>query len=288
MTIDLGYVRDQFPALGGEWIFMDNAGGSQTLEPVIRRIQEYLRTSDVQLGASYDVSRIAGDRVAAAAAAMATYVNAADPSEVVMGPSTSMLIRNLSLCLNETFSPGDEVIVTNCDHEANIGAWVDLGKRGITVKTWPIDPDTWSLRLEDLEPQMTKRTRLVALTHASNILGGINPIKEITKFVHDRGAMVCVDGVAYAPHRPIDVVDLDVDFYAFSFYKLYGPHYALLYGKQEHLLRIPGINHFFIGQDDIPYKFQPGGVNYELCHGMMGLWDYLEGFARAHNRGDRS
>jgi cysteine desulfurase family protein (TIGR01976 family) len=286
MQIDLDYVRDQFPALAGDWTFMDNAGGSQTLEPVVRRIQEYLRTSDVQLGASYDVSRLAGERVAAATAAMADWVGAAESCEVVMGPSTSMLMRILSLCLAETFEPGDEVIVTNCDHEANIGAWVDLARRGFTVKTWKINENTWTLDLDDLGQLMTERTRLVALTHTSNILGGINPIREVARFVHDRGAMVCVDGVAYAPHRPIDVQALDVDFYAFSFYKVYGPHYALLYGRREHLLRMPGINHFFIGDDEVPYKFQPGSVNYELCYSTMGLWDYIEGFVRAHNGPD--
>jgi selenocysteine lyase/cysteine desulfurase len=133
---------------------------------------------------------------------------------------------------------------------------------------------------------MTDRTRLVAVTHVSNILGRINPIKEIARVVHDRGAMICVDGVAYAPHRCIDVQELDVDFYALSFYKVYGPHYAMLYGKSEHLLAMPGFNHFFIADTDVPYKFQPGNVNFELCYGMLGLWDYLGGFARAHGHSD--
>jgi cysteine desulfurase family protein (TIGR01976 family) len=284
--MNLEYVRSQFPALAGEWIFFDNAGGSQTLASVTRRIQDYLTSSDVQLGASYEISRIAGTRVSEAAAAMATYVNAAHASEVVMGPSTSMLIRILSICMGKTLVPGDEIIVTNCDHEANIGAWVDLADIGMTIKTWRLNPETLRLDVEDLRRLMTPRTRLVAVTHTSNILGTINPIKDIARVVHEHGAMICVDGVAFAPHRRIDVQDLDVDFYALSFYKLYGPHYALLYGKQEHLLRIPGINHFFITEDEIPYKFQPGNVNYELSYGMLGLWDYLEGFAKAHNRTD--
>lgn len=280
--MDIEYVRSQFPALSGEWIFFDNAGGTQILEPVMRRIEEYLYTSNVQLGASYDVSRIAGERVAAAAQAMATYINAPDPSEIIMGPSTTMLMRILSICLGETFMPGDEVIVTNCDHEANIGPWVDLSKKGIVVKTWRLNPDTLDLHLEDLEELMTGRTRLVAVTHASNILGRINPIKDIARFIHDRRAMICVDGVAYAPHRCINVQALDVDFYGLSFYKIYGSHYAMLYAKREHQLRMPGINHYFIGQSEIPHKFQPGSANYELSSGMLGLWDYLDGFAQAH------
>jgi selenocysteine lyase/cysteine desulfurase len=114
----------------------------------------------------------------------------------------------------------------------------------------------------------------VALTHASNILGTLNPIKDIASFVHDRGAMICVDGVAYAPHRLVDVRDLDVDFYAFSFYKVYGPHYSLLYGKKKHLEGIPGFNHFFL-EEAVPYKFQPGNVNYELSYSLLGVKEYF-------------
>ncbi len=281
------YVRQQFPALAGDWIFFDNAGGSQTLQRVVDRISEFLLTSDVQLGASYGVSQLAGERVAKSAQAIATLVNAADPSEVVMGSSTSLLMRILSLCLGQTFSPGDEVIVTNCDHEANIGCWVDLQKQGIVVKTWLLNPDTLTLELSDLESLLTPRTRLVAVTHASNVLGTINPIRAIADLVHAHGALICVDGVAYAPHRLVDVQALDVDFYAFSFYKVYGPHYAVLYGKRDHLLAMPGINHFFIGATDIPYKFQPGNVNFELSYGLVGLCDYLSDLAHRHY-GDRT
>ncbi len=281
------YVRQQFPALAGDWIFFDNAGGSQTLQRVVDRISEFLLTSDVQLGASYGVSQLAGERVAEGAQAIATLINAADPSEVVMGSSTSLLMRILSLCLGQTFSPGDEVIVTNCDHEANIGCWVDLQKHGIVVKTWALNPVTFTLELSDLESLLTPRTRLVAVTHASNVLGTINPIRAIADLVHAHGALICVDGVAYAPHRLVDVQALDVDFYAFSFYKVYGPHYAVLYGKRDQLLAMPGINHFFIGATDIPYKFQPGNVNFELSYGLVGLCDYLSDLAHQHY-GDRT
>ncbi len=281
-SLQLDFVRQQFPSLTGDWTFFDNAGGSQTLKQVVDRISEYLLTSDVQLGASYAVSQLAGDRVAKAALAMATLINAKSPSEVVMGSSTTLMIQILSLCISKTWSPGDEVIVTNCDHEANIGAWVNLEKQGIKIKVWRINPDTLQLHLEDLEPLLSNHTRLVAFTHASNVLGTINPVKEITQLVHSYGAKVCIDGVAYAPHRLVDVQALDVDFYAFSFYKVYGSHYALLYGKQEHLLAMPGINHYFIKQTDIPYKFQLGNVNFELSYGMLGLCDYLSELAQLH------
>ncbi|MFN6484783.1 MULTISPECIES: cysteine desulfurase-like protein [unclassified Nostoc] len=282
MLLNLDKVRQYFPALAGEWTFFDNAGGSQTLKKVVDRISEFLLTSDVQLGASYGVSQLAGERLALATKGMATFINANSYKEVVMGPSTTMMLKVLSICLGQTFTPGDEVIVTNCDHEANIGAWVALEKQGIKVKVWKVRPDTLELHLADLEPLMSQRTKLVALTHASNVLGTINPIKEIAAFVHDRNAMICVDGVAYAPHRLVDVQDLDVDFYTLSFYKVYGSHHALLYGKEEHLLRLPGLNHYFIDQTDIPYKFQLGNVNFELSYGMLGLCDYLSELAQLH------
>jgi cysteine desulfurase family protein (TIGR01976 family) len=287
MNFDIDFVRAQFPALSGEWTFLDNAGGSQTLKQVADRVHDYLMTSDVQLGATYDVSRLAGERVKDGARFAARLMNAEDENEVILGPSTTVLLNNLASSLGETFRPGDEVIVTNCDHEANIGGWRRLERRGITVKTWKLNPDTLDLHLEDLGELMTHKTRLVALTHASNILGTINPIKKIASFVHEQGALICVDGVAYAPHALVDVRELDVDFYAFSFYKVYGPHYAVLYGKKAHLLRIPGINHFFINENDVPYKFQPGSVNYELAYGIQGVGDYFTRFVEMHG-GERS
>jgi cysteine desulfurase family protein (TIGR01976 family) len=285
MTLDLDYIRSQFPGLDCGWTLFDNAGGSQIALPVMRRIDEYYRTSNVQLGGSYAPSRTADARVAGAVAAMADYVNAADPSEIILGTSTSMNMRVLSLCLAETLAPGDEVIHTNLDHEANVGPWADLSRRGITVKTWRVNPDSWSLEIDDLRALLSPRTRLVAVTHASNVVATIHPIREIARVVHDAGAMICVDGVAYAPHARVDVRDLGVDFYGFSFYKTYGPHYAMLYGRRGHLERMPGINHYFL-RDAVPYKFEPGNVNLELTCGLAGLWDYWEGFARAHGRGE--
>lgn len=283
--INLEYVRSQFPGLDSDWILFDNAGGSQTAWPVVRRIGDWYQHSNVQLGGSYEVSRLADERLDTAVVAMARYINATEPAEVVLGPSTSMNMRVLSLCLAEGWGAGDEVIHTNLDHEANVGPWADLAKRGITVKTWNVNPETWTLEIDDLKALLTDHTRLVACTHASNVVATINPIREIARVVHDAGALICVDGVAYAPHARIDVRDLDVDFYGFSFYKVYGPHYALLYGKREHLEHISGINHYFL-RDEVPYKFQPGNVNFELTYSLHGLWDYLRGFAIAHRRYD--
>lgn len=286
MSLDLDTVRAHFPALQSGWAFMDNAGGSQILRPVLDRIEEYLTTSNVQLGASYEVSQLARERVGAAAEAMAELINAKDPSEIVMGPSSSQLLGMLARSVGATLAPGDEFIITDADHEANLGPWERLRAEGAVVKCWGLNKDSLQLELSDLGDLMTERTRLVALTHTSNILGSIVPVAEISDFVHNRGAAICVDGVAYAPHRLIDVQALDVDYYVFSFYKLFGPHYALLYGKRELLLELPGQNHDFVPESAVPYKFQPGNVNYELSYSMLGLCDYIATIAR--ELGDQS
>jgi cysteine desulfurase family protein (TIGR01976 family) len=255
---------------------MDNAGGSQIAQPVIDRMNEFFRTSFVQVGASYGPSFEATERMMLSHQLLAGFIGASDPSELVMGSSTTLMLRILSQNLAHQFPRGSEIIVTNCDHEANIGCWRELEKNGMIIKTWKINPETLFLDITDLEKLLTRQTRLVAFTHASNILGTVNPVKEITRLVHSRGALVCVDGVAFAPHRLIDVKDWDVDFYVFSFYKTYGPHYAMLYGKKAILLELPGNNHYFIDKDQIPYKFQPGNVNFEFAWGMTGLIDYFD------------
>ena len=284
MNLNLDFVRKQFPSLSGDWIFMDNAGGSQILQPVINRINDYLINSNVQLGATYNVSRIATERVNENSPKMiSSFINARDYSEIIIGSSTTMLIRILASCIAQTFKPGDEIIITNCDHEANVGAWSELSRFGMVIKQWKINQDNFGMEIDDLKSLLTEKTKLVAVTHTSNILGTLNPIKKITEFVHSYGALICVDGVAHAPHRLIDVQDTNVDFYTFSFYKTFGPHLAMLYGKKELLLKIPGMCHFFIDQNDIPYKFQPGSPNYELSYGLIGIQDYFTALAKAHN-----
>ena len=274
--MDIEYVRSQFPALEREFTFMDNAGGSQTLRKVAERISGYLLHHNVQLGASYKVSREAGEKLNYATKKVCEYINAARPEEVVIGPSSSMLLRILSICISKQWQEGDEVIVTNTDHEANVSPWTDLKNKGINVKLWKANPESLELELSDLNKLLTKRTKLVAVTHASNILGSINPIKEIAKTVHKAGALICVDGVAYAPHRRVDVRKLDVDFYVFSWYKTYGPHLAVMYGRYNQLYKMEGINHYFFKKKDVPYKFQPGNLNFELTYSLLGITEYFE------------
>ncbi len=273
--MDIQWVRDQFPVFqtANDMVFMDNAGGSQTVRHAMDAITSYLTHHDVQLGASYATSVKAAEKLQSATQAIQTYMNAEHLEEVVVGPSSTALVRVLSLCLAQGWQAGDEVIITEVDHEANRSAWLALQHQGIVVKTWRIRPESMTLDTEDLMALITDRTRLVCFTHVSNILGSINPIKAWTRMVHEHGAMVCVDGVAYAPHRLIDVQDWDVDFYFFSTYKTFGPHQAVLYGKLELLTHLPGFNHDFI--QSTPYKFQPGNVNYELCCAMGAVVQYL-------------
>jgi len=278
--MDIKFVREQFPALERDFIFMDNAGGSQVLKQVASRITDYLLNSNVQLGASYAVSKEAGKRLENTTAQVAQLVNASRAEEIVIGSSTTMLLRILSLSISKNWEQGDEIIVTNTDHEANVSPWTDLEKKGFKVKIWKVNPETLELDTKDLKQLLTKRTKLVAVTHASNVLGTINPVKEYAKIVHSAGALICVDGVAYAPHRKVDVQELDVDFYTFSWYKTYGPHLAMMYGKHELLRELASINHYFIGKDIVPYKLQPGNFNFELTYGVSGIIDY---YAQLHD-----
>ncbi len=279
---DLNFVRQQFPALKRDFVFMDNAGGSQVLGGVINRISDYLSNTNVQLGASYAVSQESGKRLDESTLKIAEFINASRKEEVVVGPSTTMLLRILSLTLSEQWQHGDEIIVTNSDHEANVSCWMDLRKNGIVVKIWKLNPQTMRFDLDDLQALFTNRTKLVTLVHVSNILGTINPIKEIAAAVHNAGALICVDGVAYAPHRPIDVQDLDVDFYVFSTYKSYGPHLAVMYGKYHLLKSLESFNHYFIGKDEVPYKLQPGNFNFELTYSLGAIPEYLESLHDYH------
>ncbi|MDG4650417.1 cysteine desulfurase-like protein [Roseibacterium sp. SDUM158017] len=281
--LDMNFVRGNFPALGQEQVFLDNAGGSQVARQVADRLTEYLLSSNVQLGASYAASARAGGMVHAGRQALATLVNAARPEEIVMGATSTQLFDQLARALVQTWTPGDEVIVTNFDHEANIGPWRKLEAQGIVIREWTLPaggahmPD-----LDDLQDLLSDRTRLVAVTHASNIFGSIMPIATIADLVHSSGALLCVDGVAYAPHRAIDVQALGADFYGFSVYKTYGAHFAALYGRHDHLLAAGNINHAFFARDKVPQKMEPGNASYELAYSCIGVVDYLEALAQAH------
>ncbi|MEZ4362862.1 MAG: cysteine desulfurase-like protein [Kofleriaceae bacterium] len=274
--LDLASVRGAFPALASGHVFLDNAGGSQTLRAVAERVSDYLLTSNVQHGASYAVSQRAMERVAAAITATTHFMGARSSEEIVVGPSTTQLLINLASSMAGVLQPGDEIIITEADHEANRGPWKRLAGVGATIKVWPIDRATWTLEPSGLAPLLSERTKLVAFTHCTNLLGTIHDVSALTRVIHDAGAMVCVDGVGYAPHRELRVAEWDVDYYVFSAYKVFGPHLGVLYGKRELLDALPTINHDFITTG--AYKLQPGNLNFELTYSLLGLYQYLAGF----------
>lgn len=273
--LDLPRLRAAFPALSSDTVFLDNAGGSQVLARVADRIRDGLLQDNVQLGASYGASQRAGERVLAARRAIAQMVNAAQDDQIVMGPATTALIGTLVAALRPGLQAGDEVIVTETDHEANIGAWTRLAQDGVVVRTWQVNRDSLALNLADLDPLLNARTRWVAMTQASNILGTVNPVAEVARRVHAVGARLCVDAVAYAPHRLVDVHACGADAVVFSFYKVFGPHYAVMWLERALLLGLPSLNHYFIGPEVLPYKLQPGNLNYELTSGCAAVADYL-------------
>lgn len=276
MSLDLAFVRSQFPALADGFAYFDNAGGSLVLRPVAERVADYLLTTSVQTGASYAHSQRASARLAEARARVATWLGAARPEEIVFGPSTTILAQFLAKAMASRLRPGDEVVVTDFDHESNIGPWRALEKAGLVIREWKINRETMRPDLADLDALLGPRTRLVAVTHASNILGTINPVAEIARRVHAAGAEIVVDAVAFAPHRALDVAAWDVDYYIFSFYKTYGPHFAVLYGKHDKLLELDGLYHWFYGREKVPAKLEPGNPSYEAAWGAAGIVDYLE------------
>ncbi|HWN67906.1 MAG TPA: cysteine desulfurase-like protein [Haliangium sp.] len=280
--LDLPYVRSHFPALMRGWALFDNAGGSVAPHQVIDRVRDHMSRRQVQLGASYAISVEATKAVHEGLAAAAELVGA-ESDEIVIGPSSTMNVYVLAHALASRFRPGDNLVVTNLDHEANIGAWRRLAQQGVEIREWRFRPETMRLELEDLEALLDERTRLVCFTHVSNVVGAIHDVASVTRRAHAAGAMVCVDGVAFAPHRRVDVKALDVDFYLVSLYKVYGPHLGLLYARREHLVAADNQNHFFLGADDLPYKLEPGYVNHELTAAVPGILAYLDDLARHHH-----
>lgn len=286
-SLDVGFVRGQFPEAyfesdpDGGWAFFENAGGSYVPNSVIRRMTDYMTESQVQPQAPYPKSQLAAQRMALGHSRMAEMIGA-DPQDVIIGPSTSMNVYVLAQALRPLWTEGDEVIVAVLNHEANASPWRRLEATGIKIIHWPIHLETGALAIEVLPQLLTGRTRLVAFPHVSNITGDINDVAAITKQVHDAGAMVCVDGVAYAPHRAIDVTAWDVDFYLYSFYKVMGPHIGCLYGKRDRLLEARGQGHLFFPEDDVQHKLNPAGPNHETIAALAGIGDYIDALAAHH------
>ena len=284
ISLDVAYVRSQFPAfadpLSSKWSFFENAGGSYVPKNVIDHLNYFMTSTKVQPYASYAPSKIAGENMDKSTHLFAEMINAKN-DEIIIGSSTTMNLYVLSNAIKNLLKPGDEIIVTNQDHEANIGAWRKLKKHGVIIKEWQLNPKNGELEIEKLKQLLSSKTKILAVTHCSNIVGTFNDLKEITNLAHEFGAYVVGDGVSYAPHGFPDVKELDVDFYAFSLYKTYGPHLALLYGKKEILNQLPNQNHEFL-EGKVPYTLNPGGPNHEELCSLIGISEYFENLYNHH------
>jgi cysteine desulfurase family protein (TIGR01976 family) len=274
VTADPGRLRREFPALAAGVVFLENAGGSQVPAVVADSMHRYLRETYVQLGAGHPLSQRCTATVAAAHDFARTFMNARR-GQAILGPSTTVLLNLLASCYAQVLRPGQEVVLAESGHEANLGPWARLERIGVKVRWWRLDPATFTCPLAELRGLLNERTAIVALPHVSNLLGGIADLPAVVAAAHAVGARVVADGVAYAPHRAIDVDAWNVDWYVYSAYKVYGPHLAVLYGRDDALAELPGPNHFFIPRDDLPYQFEPGGANHEGCAGLLALGAYL-------------
>lgn len=268
-------LRGKFPALANPLVFLENAGGAQVPATVPDRISRYMRETYVQLGAPYALSEACTSTVSRAHDLALRMLNGEGAGLAVLGASTTALCNMVAASIAQTIEPGDEFVIAEIGHEANVGPWDRLSRLGAVIRTWPFDLASGSCRLEDLEPLLGPRTRLVAVPHVSNLLGEVVDVKGVADRAHAVGAEVFVDGVAFAPHRAVDVQAFDSDFYVVSLYKVYAPHLAAMFVRQSALERLVHPNHYFIGPEEGAYAFEPGGVSHEACAGLLGLGDYL-------------
>ena len=286
-TPTISEIRSRFPALESNEVFMDNAGGSQVPQSVADAVREFMLNSYVQVGADYPASRRSTQTVAEAHSMMNTVMGGEHSGRTIFGSSSTSLCRMLSDCYAEILKPGDEIIVGESGHEANVGPWTRLANRGLVVKIWEANPETGECELSTLKSLLTDRTKVVAFVQVSNILGHAEDVKSCIEAAHAVGARVVLDGVAYAPHFIPDVQTWDVDWYVFSCYKVFGPHIGALYGKHEAIAELTGPNHYFLPRDYLPGKFELGGSNMESCAGLLGLKPYLS-FLGGSNHFDRT
>src|SRR6266852_3798889 len=238
-ALDLSHIRAQFPSLaqtvnGHPAAFLDGPGGTQVPQRVIDAISDYLRRDNANTGGAYATSRHTDTMLANARAAMADFLNCA-ADEIVFGPNMTTLTYAMSRAIGRDLGPGDEILVTRLDHDANVSPWLALAERGVTIRWAEIREQDCTLDMTDLAGKIGPKTKLVAVGYASNAVGTINPVKEIVCLAHAAGALAYIDAVHYAPHGLIDVAALDCDFLACSTYKFFGPHMGVLYGKSEHL-----------------------------------------------------
>ena len=283
LALDLTRVRSQFPSLsqtvaGQPAVFLDGPGGTQVPQRVIDAISDYLKNSNANTCGAYATSRRTDAVIAGARAAMADFF-ACDPDEVVFGPNMTTLTFALSRSLGRELGPGDEILLTHLDHDANVSPWRALEERGVTIRFVDVNQEDCTLNMADLAQKLNSRTRVVAVGYASNAVGTINDVREIVRLAHQKGALAYIDAVHYAPHGPIDVRALDCDFLVCSSYKFFGPHMGILYGKREHLQRLQPYK-LRANTNAVPNRWEWGTLNHECIAGIAACVEYLADLGR--------
>ena len=283
MSLDPTEIRAQFPALkladdGVPRVYLDNPGGTQMPQRAIDRMSDYLVQNNANLNGAFRTSLETEALLAEAHAAVADFLNAPSPDEVIFGPNMTTLTFALAHALQHEFAPGDEIIITRLDHDANISPWLRLAEdTGAIIRWLDFDPHTCTLRMDEFEGLLSERTKLVAVGYASNAVGTINPVQQIVEmagFASAAGALVYVDAVQYVPHGPTDVQSLGADLLACSPYKFFGPHQGVLWGKRELLDRLPAYKVRPAGEQP-PDKFETGTQSHEGQAGTLGALEYL-------------
>lgn len=287
MQLDLDFVRGQFPAFSQPHLqgqaFFENAGGSYPCRQVIERLTRFYRERKVQPYAPYAVSQLAGAEMDEARERLARMLNV-ETDEVSFGPSTTQNTYVLAQAFAGFCKPGEAIIVTNQDHEANSGPWRRLAERGIEIREWKLDPETGHLPIVGLKALLDEKVKLVCFPHCSNIVAEINPVAEIAALAHAAGAYVCVDGVSYAPHGFPDVAALGADIYLFSAYKTYGPHQGVMTIRRALAEKLPNQGHYF-NAGALTKRFTPAGPDHAQVAACAGMADYVDALC-AHHGGD--
>jgi cysteine desulfurase family protein (TIGR01976 family) len=285
-ALDLAWVRAQFPSLsetanGHPAVYLDGPGGTQVPQKVIDAIRDYLEHYNSNTGGAYATSRRTDAMIAQARAAMADFLNCG-ADEIIFGPNMTTLTFAISRSIGRELNPGDEIVLTWLDHDANFSPWKALEERGVVIRVADIDETDCTLNMADLAGKINERTKLVAVGYASNAVGTINDVAEVARLAHRKGAMVYVDAVHYGPHGAIDVRALDCDFLACSTYKFFGPHMGVLFGKREHLKRLPAYKVRPL-VDQIPFRFEMGTLNHECIAGIAACVEYIADLGRRVN-----
>jgi selenocysteine lyase/cysteine desulfurase len=288
--LDLKFVRQQFPAFAEPSLqgqaFFENAGGSYACAPVIARLTEYYRRLKVQPYYAFPASTEAGEWMDAARERLSEYLGVLC-EEVYFGPSTSQNTYVLSRAVRSILVPGDEIIVTNQDHEANSGVWRRLANEGVIVKEWCVDPESGTLDVAQLDRLLTERTKVLTVPHASNVVAHVNPVAEIAAKARAAGAITVVDGVAWAPHGLPDVASLGADIYLFSLYKTYGPHQGIMVVRKSLAERLGNEGHYFNAQDAFK-RLGPAGPDHAQVAASRGIAEYFDSLDAHHNPGGHS